>query len=102
MPDRARGAGGRDGGGVGLGRRGFDVFGVVGLVFLDVLGAVVDMERDPSSGVVSVMLGVLLLRLGSEAQAIANSISSSSLSQETLMQRPTRRTVVSSGKEKWL
>lgn len=97
MPDRARGTRGRGGGGAGLGRRGLDVFGVVAFVFVEVVEAVVDEEDGLSSGAVSVILGLFLLRLGSEAQAIASSISSSSLSQETLMQRPTRRTVVSSG-----
>jgi len=105
IPERARGTKGRGGGGVGLGRRNLDVFDVVGL--MELLDAVVDEDEGRSLGVVSVMLGLMFLllllpRLGSEAQAIASSISSSSLSQETLMHRPTSRTVVSSGREKWL
>lgn len=88
IPVRARATSGRGGGGRGLGRFG------LGDVVVDVAFVVAEVADE------FVVLGER--SAGEEAQARASSMSSSSRSQETLMQRPTRRTVVSSGREKWL
>jgi len=87
IPERARGIRGRGGGGLGR-TRDLRGAGAAGFVLSEV-----SLSEGESGGGGSE---------GAEAQAMASSISSSSRSQETLMQRPTRRTVVSSGWEKWL
>ena len=85
MPERARGMSGRGGGGLGR-TRDLRWGGAGGFVLSKVSEGVGESGGGGSEGV--------------EAQAMASSMSSSSRSQETLMQRPTRRTVVSSGCEK--
>jgi len=87
IPERARGMSGRGGGGLGR-TRVFRDGGAVWFVLSGISEGVGESGVDGSKG--------------ADAQAMASSMSSSSRSQETLMQRPTRRTVVSSGWEKWL
>lgn len=103
MPLRARGTSGRGGGGLGRTRpvRDGAVLEEDGCV--DDRAGWVAVKVDSGSGAV---MGEeeedAVESAGEEAHAMASSMSSSERSHETLMQRPTRRTVVSSGREKWL